>query len=461
MLNLFEYQNKVTFKGNFSELESFLDEIWNKRERNNFYEIDDSEKVEVQRFIQFIHKTNELKSNKYVGIIHFEGQKINLLPKIFYDSQKTYEKKEINAIQLHILWYLSYCRKLKFPNFKSSLGGLKNDFFEVLIYFFAKYTRELISNSIFQQYEEVEREVNNIKGRLNTSTYITENLSKARWHKVNCTYDSFVMDNKFNRIIKYVSQLLFNASTNTVNKKYLREILFILDEVSNVKSTANECMNIKFNPMYSDFETVRDYCTLFLSNSISIDYKNDLKLFAFLLPMEYLFEDFVFGFINKELNDIKVKSQVTSVHLDEGKIFGLKPDLCVSTATKKFIADTKYKIVYSDKNDPKNGISQNDLYQMIAYAVRFDIQDIVLLYPNMLKTMHNKMSEIQIIDKLAMDKQINISSHQLPIINYELFDTEVDFSNIELFELFKEQKEELKNKFINVFNAHPTQILPH
>lgn|GEM_PF-6106324 len=89
------------------------------------------------------------------------------------------------------------------------------------------------------------------------------------------------MDNKCNRIIKYVSQLLFNVTSNIENKKYLREILFILDEVSDEKASAHECAKITFNPMFSDFETIRDYCILFLNNSISIDYKNDLKLFAF------------------------------------------------------------------------------------------------------------------------------------------------------------------------------------
>ena len=111
MNNLFEYQNKISFQGNYSGLENFLDEIWNKREKNNFYEADAFEKNEVQRFIQFIHKTKELKSNKYVGVIHFEGERINLLPKIFYDNKRKYKTKEINAIQQHILWYLSYCRK--------------------------------------------------------------------------------------------------------------------------------------------------------------------------------------------------------------------------------------------------------------------------------------------------------------------------------------------------------------
>ena len=63
-----------------------MDEIWNKREKSNFYFIEEDEKIEVQRFINFYHNTNELKSNKYVGFIHFEDHKINLLPKIFFDK---------------------------------------------------------------------------------------------------------------------------------------------------------------------------------------------------------------------------------------------------------------------------------------------------------------------------------------------------------------------------------------
>src|SRR5690606_17803541 len=137
---------------------------------------------------------------------------------------------------------------------------------------------------IYQQYEEVHEELTFIKGRLNTTDYINQNISTGRWHKLNCSYDSFVFDNKFNRIIKYVTTFLFNACTSQDNKKNLREILFILDEVSDERATAEQCASIKFNPMLEKFDTVRDFCHLFLSNSISFDYKNDLKLFAFLLP---------------------------------------------------------------------------------------------------------------------------------------------------------------------------------
>ena len=111
MFNLYEYQNKIAIKDEFDGLESFLDDIWAKREKNSFYSESSEHKIESQQFLQFIHKSSELKSNKYVGVIHFNGKSINLLPKIFFDSNVEYKTKEINQIQNHILWCLSFCRK--------------------------------------------------------------------------------------------------------------------------------------------------------------------------------------------------------------------------------------------------------------------------------------------------------------------------------------------------------------
>lgn len=458
MINLFEYQNKVDIQASFDGLEGFLDEIWNSREKNSFYSENGNDKIESQRFLQFIHKTNSLKSNKYVGVIHYAGKKINLLPKIFYNQEKEYSENEVNQIQNHILWWLSYCRKIKFPNYQASLSSAKSDFFEILIHLFSKYSRELLNSSIYQQYEEVNRELSFIKGRLNTNEYIHQNLSTGKWHKLNCTYDAFVFDNEFNRIIKYVTTLLFNVSTNQDNKKNLREILFILDEVTDERATAEQCSKISFNPMFGEFETVRDYCQLFLTNCISFDYKNDLKLFAFLLPMEYVFEDFIFGFIDKELETVMAKSQRSDTYLDEEKTFNLKPDLWLKTDHKSLIADTKYKIVYSDDKDPKKGISQNDLYQMLAYAVRFELDEIILFYPNTLKQEQEEQTELTIQDALAAGKEIAIKAFQLPIINRELLESELK-TKTDLAELFESTKEGLKNKLEKILV--PTMYIAH
>ncbi|WP_271855122.1 McrC family protein [Patiriisocius marinus] len=421
MTNLFEYQNKETFpKDKLEELEAFLDEIWSKRERSGYYYKEEENRVEQQRFIQFLNKSKTLKSNKYVGVIHFKDETINLLPKIFYKGEEPSEF-EVKAINKHVLWWLSYCRKLKFPNYLSGLNSEKSDFFEILIYLFSKYTRELLNSSIYQKYTEVNKELSFVKGRVDFNAYINNNLSRGRNHKISCEFDAFEMDNDFNRGVKFVSNLLLTITKESQSKRYLSDILFILNEVKDVNVSSDTLKRMTFNPMFSSFETIRDYCVLFLDNSVSFNYQNSLKLFAFLLPMEYVFEDFIFGFIDKEIDEIKAKAQVGATHLDEEKNFALKPDLQLSFNDKNIIADTKYKIVYADSTDPKKGISQADLYQMLAYAMRFKVSEIILFYPNTINMQSPNASEILIIDKLADNKEIQIRSHQLPIINFELF----------------------------------------
>jgi 5-methylcytosine-specific restriction enzyme subunit McrC len=450
MINLFEYKNKVAFpEKHFDNLEVFLDTIWNKREKSSFYN-EDENREEVQHFIQFLHKNKELKSNKFVGVIHYEDQTINLLPKIFYDGSETTEY-DVKIINSHILWWLSYCRKLRFPNYLSGLNSQQSDFFEILIYLFSKYTKELLNSSVYQRYIEVENELSFIKGRLNFNEYINQNLARGRNHKVNCIYDSFEIDNPFNQCIKNVSKLLLSATKDVQTKRNLNDILFLLNEVSEVIISSEECKRIQFNPLFTDFETVRDYCILFLENSVSFNYKNDLKLFAFLLPMEYVFEDFIFGFIDKEIEGVNPKGQARGIYLDEAKNFGLKPDLILDLGYKRIIADTKYKLVYSDDTDPKKGISQSDLYQMLAYAVRFGIQEIKLFYPHSIATeLQSKVATIGIKDVLADEKQINITAHQLPIIDKSITVASLN-EHSKLLDCFAKLRLELKGRFEEAF----------
>jgi 5-methylcytosine-specific restriction enzyme subunit McrC len=161
--------------------------------------------------------------------------------------------------------------------------------------------------------------------------------------------------------------------------------------------------------------------------------------------MEYVFEDFIFGFIDKELEEVTAKAQRSDTYLDEDKTFNLKPDLWLTVEEKSLIADTKYKIVYSDEKDPKKGISQNDLFQMLAYAVRFEVDEIILFYPNTLKQAQEENTELTIKDALAQNKEISVKAFQLPIINRELLSAELE-AKTDLNDLFETTREELKTK---------------
>jgi 5-methylcytosine-specific restriction enzyme subunit McrC len=122
----------------------------------------------------------------------------------------------------------------------------------------------------------------------------------------------------------------------------------------------------------------------------------------------------------------------------------LRPDLVLEAGDKNFIADTKYKMVYADESDPKKGISQNDLYQMVAYAIRFNTIDIKLFYPKTIQSNGlTKVKSIHIEDTLAMNKSINIEAYQLSVIDKNITTESLKECKV-LFDNFEKLKSKLK-----------------
>jgi 5-methylcytosine-specific restriction enzyme subunit McrC len=476
VINLYEYANSEPYEGDIEALESFLDEIWKKRPQQTalYPGITDEDQYDSsiaakQKFITFL-KDNYIKSRKYVGIIKYNRHTINLLPKIFFQNNSTeYSEEALNAIHANVLWWLSYCKKIKFPKTKSALSTIKSNFFEVLIYLFALYTKQALNNCMYQTYTEINNEIDFMKGRLDVNKYISDNLSKGRWHKLACIYDSFEFDNLFNRIVKCVANLLLGTSHNSENRQLLSEIIFILDEVSDVRATYSDCDKVNLNPLYEDLFTVLDYCKLFLANSVTFSYKDQFQVFAFLLPMEYVFEDFIFGFMETHLKNIEglknLKYQKSDLYLAQlyeddqivkDKVFNLQHDIYFEYKAKKIIADTKYKIIYNPDNETKNpdfkhGVSQADLYQLVSYAIRRKATDLYLLYPETLSERHSnkieKSVKFVIKDEFA-NKEIAVKIAKVPIIHH---DFPTINPSIPLKNNFEKTATRLENRLCEIF----------
>jgi 5-methylcytosine-specific restriction endonuclease McrBC regulatory subunit McrC len=65
-----------------------------------------------------------------------------------------------------------------------------------------------------------------------------------------------------------------------------------------------------------------------------------------------------------------------------GGKFQLKPDILIKKPGERTVViDTKWKVLKTNSENYRNNISQADLYQLFAYAHRYDSEDNVLLYP--------------------------------------------------------------------------------
>lgn len=437
-MRLFEWDSKA-FDGNqqiLSDFVKYLAVVWQSRKR--YIQISEEiseeeqqeEKIQKQRFFDFTID-GKISARNYVGVVQFEDVRIEVYPKIFSREEGNEKKWQVN-----LLYWLSYCRKIKFPFSVAEVTKLDfEDFLELLIYVFANYTEEIISQQPYQTYHTVDEETVFLRGRMSLENYTNRILTTGKWQNFYCIHEPFVYDNLFNRIIKYVTRRLSAISQNSQNREKMSQILFNLHDVSDVSCTFEDCEKVKLNSVYQDHYDILQLCKMYLSNQIIDMNSEDSKNFCFLVPMEYVFEDFCFGFVSDNWPTLNVRSQSEDhLAINLGKeVFRIKNDLYIKN---ELIIDTKYKI-RSNNNDLKAGVSQNDMYQIVSYALRRNCKRVLLLYPRASGGL-NKPTSFRIRSEMFAGE-----------INIDVRNTDITFENIaEADELIKTRVEELNPIFI-------------
>ena len=395
-------------------LKMYLDEVW--KSRFVFDEEDEEEGKSVrQPFLRFEFGDQTsgafLRAGKYIGFIQYQDISIEILPKLF-------RKEEAGEAFRHVLWCLHYCRNIRFPftNLLSDSDSLE-DFPEALIGYFARYTYNLVSTQPYQHYEECTEAMSFLRGTLSTQAYIRTSISRGNWHEFVCDYEPFVFNNRLNQIIKHVARRLTYLCRLPDTHRWLEKVLFILDEVDDAPCTYGDCDTIHLNRFFYEYEACLDMCRFFLSDSSLNRQDAHERHFCFLLPMDYIFEDFIAGIAQLHLHqEFKVKSQSTGWLTDQSA-FQIRNDLLLTHkgTGRSIIIDTKYKLRDQENKDSKKGISQVDLYQMVSYALRRETDQVVLLYPCRLGQFPLEQVHFSVSSGMLMIQPIHIRALDIPI----------------------------------------------
>ena len=106
--------------------------------------------------------------------------------------------------------------------------------------------------------------------------------------------------------------------------------------------------------------------------------------------MNALFEEYIGRLVSRALagSEFRVTLQggrlfcLTSLD-EERAVFQTKPDILIWRAGQVVhVIDTKWKRISARIDDPKQGVSQADVYQMMAYANLYKAPRLTLLYPH-------------------------------------------------------------------------------
>ena len=453
MTVLFEYGKKQKVN-NKESLRIILQDIWGTRKNNvespelSTEDIEHSEEEPDPKYQPFLKFDGENVSAKnYVGFIQNGEDVIEIYPKVFreqFQNQKTISTDDKQLMLRHIFYWFNYCRKWKFPFNQASLGNIDIDEFpELIINLIANQFLETISNQPLMMYQAVEESLVVPRGSINFKRYISKSLSYGNFQNIECDYEPFLFDNKVNRIIKYCSRLLMNQTRFSESLRVLQEVVFILDEVEDVYCTIHDLESITLNSFFSEYSILLDSCRLILSQQLYANNSYDLTQWCLLFPMEYIFEDFVAGFLESKFSkDWRVEYQKSDMYLSEDpKAFNMQHDIFLTSrqdSSKKIIIDTKYKLRPEGfNNDIKKGIAQSDLYQMVSYAFKRGCTDVLLIYPNKSDKL-NTPDQFNIKSGFGGGNIIRVTAIEIPFYSLN------NFENLDTM-MYKALKEQLKN----------------
>ncbi|MBE9030101.1 hypothetical protein IQ266_10210 [filamentous cyanobacterium LEGE 11480] len=331
-----------------------------------------------------------LKAKQFVGVFQLEDLTIQVLPKLY----KTHSTASPTAEQIqdatgNLFSLLQYDADLPKLTGLINLQDNERDFFELLIRLFATNLRSQWQQGAFRNYQSVEAVLPVLKGQWR----LTDQLRHpARQHQFAVTYDEFTADNRLNQVFRYVVERLWSLTRDHQNRRTLSELRIWMDEVTLLPAlNLAEVLALSTTRMNQRFEPLLNLARLFLAQGSLQLAAGNCRSYGLTFDMNQLFEQFVANFLKRHQADLpaalrqceaksQVKGRYFAVRSDNTQIFQLRPDFAFSANGQyQLIIDTKYKRLNVD--DRKLGISSADMYQMAAYAQRFECNRILLLYP--------------------------------------------------------------------------------
>ncbi|MHA1972497.1 MAG: McrC family protein [Candidatus Hodarchaeales archaeon] len=355
--------------------------------------------------------SDRIKATSNVGIISVGQNTIQILPKLTRDENES-------QIIKNLLFMLSYTNKIKIKETEiSRLTERKSSqIFEILIYLYAKNLLETLGKNYYRDYQLCEDNLFYVKGRISFQENIKQN--HVNKHRVYCHYSEFTDNVLLNQIFRYTTLLLTQITVNQENYVMLKKISFILSDVELIQIKPEDFQKIRLNRLNQCYEPLLQLAKIFITEGSIELFNNNLETYTFVFQMEQLFEEFIAEFIRRNRRklglvgvDIRVQDRSKKLVDAPRRLFTLRPDILLMKDGRKLIIDTKYKeLNYEDRRD---GVSPADMYQMLAYGVKHECNDCVLLYPAHLG--YSTRTEMHTINVREEDIRVHIKSVPIDI----------------------------------------------
>lgn len=339
------------------------------------------------------HGRDAVRAGQIVGVLVAEGCTLEILPKVDLAGVGEDHGDRPAALRRELIHMLAVALDLDIAvGSETALGTQHETLLEVLIRLFCTKLFEAVRRGLPRRYVSRADDLPALRGRLDVVRQYSALAASPQ--RLACRYDALSPDIALNQILKAAVSRLASLARTPENVRSLRELTFTFADIADIPVPALRWEDAVIDRTNARWGELKRLARLFLDGQFQTTSRGGTQGYALLFEMNVLFEEYVGRLLARSLAEegITVRLQgggrYCLIELDEDGLSGAKrfltrPDIIVSRrGTPQLIIDTKWKRLTSKVDDPKRGVAQGDVYQLMAYGRLYGCPQLMLLYPH-------------------------------------------------------------------------------
>jgi 5-methylcytosine-specific restriction enzyme subunit McrC len=332
------------------------------------------------------HGRKGLRARGVVGVIAAEGCALEILPKIDIPGEDG--KQALGSVRRRLVHMLAVALNLRIETGQiTTLDWQHETLLEILIRLFTMKLVDRVRQGMPRRYLPHQGDLPVLRGRLDAKRQFT--LLVATPSILACRYDELTRDIALNQIMKAAVGRLGRIARTYDNQLRLRELAFAYADIADVPVAALRWGDVVLDRTNAGWRELLNLARLLLGDRFQTTSSGGADGFSLLFEMNTLFEEYVARMLKRGLagTDLRVISQGGRLYClqtdDQRGLFQTRPDIIVKRGDEVVqVIDTKWKRIVARVDDPKRGVSQGDVYQMMAYGELYRCDTLTLLYPH-------------------------------------------------------------------------------
>jgi 5-methylcytosine-specific restriction enzyme subunit McrC len=332
-----------------------------------------------------------LRARQCVGVLAAGDCSLEILPKV--DPKGA--SPQLTTLRSQLIRLLDIALGLGVSEGElASLARQEHTLLDILIRIFADRLLAKIRQGLPRQYQPRADDLRVLRGRLDVVRQVTAHA--VRPDRLACRFEELSADTPLMQIMRACVGFVGSRARSHETQRRLAELRYLTDGVTDIPASALPWSQVYIDRTNHSWEALYRLARLFLLRdwqATQHEAKAQHQALSLLFPMNDLFEAVVANAMRRALAPLglEVVSQGGYRHcLGEwhddgpcrGTMFRTKPDIMIKSGGRVLaIIDTKWKCLRPREEEQKRGISQTDVYQLMAYAQLYACDRLMLLYP--------------------------------------------------------------------------------